>query len=68
VQRHFDRAASPDRHPGHLPEHQTEEVIAGWRHSEPQPLALDAALIEVNTIAPVDAVALADEIRQQWPS
>jgi chloramphenicol 3-O-phosphotransferase len=68
LQRYFDRAASPDRHPGHLREHQTAEVIAGWRHSEPQPLALDAPLIEVNTITPVDAVALADEIRQRWPS
>jgi predicted kinase len=68
VQRYFDRAASPDRHRGHRPEHQTEEAIAGWRLNEPQPLGLDAPLIEVNTITPVDAVALAEEIRRQRSS
>jgi hypothetical protein len=63
-ERYMQRVSSPDRHPGHLPEHQSEEATAGWRSVEPVPLALDCPLFEVDTTAPVDVVALAARIRQ----
>jgi predicted kinase len=63
VARYRARAASADRHPGHLPEHQADEVIASWSTVEPEPLALDARLIEVATLEPVDPAPLAREIR-----
>jgi predicted kinase len=63
-QRYQRRAASPDRHPGHLPDHQSEEMTAGWRSDDPRPLALDCPLIEVDTTTPVDAAALAVRVRQ----
>jgi predicted kinase len=59
VERYKRRIDMPDRHPGHLPEHQTDEAIAGWRSTEPAPLDLDAPLIEVDTTRPVDVAALA---------
>jgi predicted kinase len=68
--RYRKRVSSPDRHPGHLPGHQTEEVTRAWRESEPLPLELDGALIEVDTSSPLDAQAiatLASRIRNSWP-
>jgi predicted kinase len=62
VARYVRRVDSPDRHPGHLPEHQAEEAIQGWRSVEPVPLALDAPLIEVDTTEPVDVAAVAARI------
>ena len=61
--RYFARASCSERHWGHLPEHQTPEAIAGWRNREPQPLALDAPLIEVDTSGPVDVTSVAAEVR-----
>ena len=59
VERYKRRVDTPGRHPGHLPEHQTDEAIERWRSSEPAPLELDAPLIEVDTSRPVDIEALA---------
>ena len=50
--------AAAGRHPGHLPEHQTDEVLASWATIEPQPLDLDAPLIEIDTTQPIDIEAL----------
>jgi len=52
------RVEDADRHPGHVPEHQTAETIGGWSAVEPTPLALDAPLLEVDTTAPVDVQVL----------
>jgi chloramphenicol 3-O-phosphotransferase len=68
VERYRRRAASPDRHPGHLPEHESEQVIAGWTTKTPIPLALDAPLLEVDTTTPVAAACLAAEIRRLFSS
>jgi predicted kinase len=64
VARYRARAASPDRHPGHLPQHQADEVIASWSTVEPEPLALDAPLVEVSTVEPVDVAAVAADVRR----
>ena len=68
AERYRRRALSPDRHKGHLAEHQSEEVTRSWREAEAQPLALDAPVIEVLTTEPVDVSALASRIRGVWPS
>jgi predicted kinase len=60
AERYRKRATSADRHPGHLPEHQAEEVTKAWREAEPEPLDLDGVLIEVDTTQPVDAAGIAD--------
>jgi predicted kinase len=62
VERYMRRVEAPDRHRGHLPEHQADEAIQGWRASEPVPLALDAPLIEVDTTGRVDVAAVAARI------
>jgi predicted kinase len=62
VDRYKRRAMTADRHPGHLPEHQTDEVIAAWASIEPEPLELDAPLIEVDTSGTVNTVELAAKI------
>lgn len=62
VRRYRQRAEAGDRHPGHRPAHQTDEVIASWTTVEPRPLDLDAPLIEVDTTRPVDVEALAARI------
>ena len=62
VRRYRERAESSERHPGHLPEHQAEEAIASWATVEPQPLDLDAPLVEVDTTERVDVVVLAGRI------
>jgi hypothetical protein len=63
VLRYRQRVQSADRHPGHLPEHQSDEAIEGWTSTEPRPLDLDAPLIEVDTTCPVDISLLALKIR-----
>ncbi|MGO9342055.1 MAG: AAA family ATPase [Acidimicrobiales bacterium] len=66
--RYRRRASSPGRHPGHLPEHQAEEVTKSWRESGARPLALDAPLVEVLTTEPVDIEDVASRVRSLWPS
>lgn len=68
VERYRQRVSSPDRHPGHLDEHQTDAVIKSWREAEARPLALDAPLVEVLTSEPVDIPAVASTVRRLWPS
>jgi predicted kinase len=65
VARYRARIDSPDRHPGHLPEHQRDEVIARWATTQPRPLDLDAPLIEVDTRTPIDLDALVAEIERR---
>ncbi len=62
VLRYRQRMDSPDRHPGHHPEHQSDEVIESWSTVEPRPLDLGAPLIEVDTTRAVDIDALASRI------
>jgi len=62
IERYMHRAESPDRHPGHLPEHQSAEAIARWTSIEPAPLTLDAPRIDVDTTTPVDIDALAARV------
>jgi predicted kinase len=64
LERYLQRARSPSRHRGHLPEHQSEEAIRGWTSVAPRPLDLDAPLLEVDTTTPVDTAPLAAEIRR----
>ena len=64
VARYGRRAASPDRHPGHLPSHQADELTARWRDADPRPLDLPAPLIEVDTGEPVAAAPIAALGRQ----
>ncbi len=68
AERYRLRASSPDRHPGHLPEHQSEQATKSWREAEARPLALDAPLVEVLTTGPVDVAAVASRVRSLWPS
>jgi len=67
VTRYRQRTTAPDRHPGHLPEHQAEQAIASWATTEPQPLDLDAPLIEVDTTRPVDVIAVVEQVRNGRP-
>ena len=62
IERYTRRIDDADRHPGHVPEHQTAELIARWSAVEPTPLALEAPLIEVDTTGPVDVQALAHQV------
>ena len=62
VERYKQRALTVDRHPGHLPEHQSDDVIAPWASTEPEPLELDAPLIEVDTSGTVNIVELASTV------
>jgi predicted kinase len=68
LERYRQRASSPDRHPGHLAEHQTDEVTKSWRESEARPLALEGRLVEVLTSERVDIGAVASRVRSLWPS
>jgi predicted kinase len=55
AKRYRRRIDDPDRHAGHLPEHQSDEVIGRWMKDPTGPLDLpDAPLIEVDTTVPVD--------------
>jgi predicted kinase len=60
--RYRRRASTVDRHPGHLPEHQSEEAIASWTSNEPEPLQLDGPLIEVDTRQLVNMIELAAQV------
>jgi predicted kinase len=66
VDRYRERARSEYRHPGHLPEHQSDEVIESWRSRGPETLALGCQLLEVDTTGPVDIEALAEKVRESW--
>jgi len=62
--RYRKRIADPDRHAGHLPEHQCDQVIERWMNDVPTPLDLpNAPLVEVDTTGPVDIGAVATAIR-----
>ncbi len=63
VERYRLRATSPDRHPGHRPEHQDDEATARWRNVDPRPLDLPGPLVEVDTTRPVDIAALGAQVR-----
>jgi hypothetical protein len=63
LDRYLRRAESSDRHPGHLPEHQSDAATEHWRNEAPEPLDLDGALLEVVTATPVDVANLATRIR-----
>lgn len=55
AERYRRRVDDPDRHAGHLLEHQSDEVIGRWMNEAPTPLDLpDALLVEVDTSKPVD--------------
>lgn len=58
------RRDDPSRHPGHLSEHQDDRATAGWRTMPPQPLRLDAPLLEVDTSGPVDVEEIARQVNQ----
>jgi predicted kinase len=63
AERYRRRIGDPNRHPGHLPEHQSDQVIERWMKDTPTPLDLpDALLVEVDTTGPVDTGALAMSI------
>jgi predicted kinase len=63
AERYRTRAISSERHPGHLPEHQAEEVTLSWRSTEPAPLELRCPLVEVDTSRPVDVREVAKAVR-----
>jgi predicted kinase len=65
-ERYSLRSLSPDRHPGHLPEHQSDELTRGWREAGPELLDLDGPLVRVDTTVPVDVVKVADRVRRVW--
>jgi predicted kinase len=65
-ERYKRRALSPDRHPGHQPEHQSDEVTRRWREAGPEPLELGGPTIWVDTTGPVDVAAVADRICSVW--
>jgi predicted kinase len=62
VARYRRRADAAGRHPGHLPAHQSEQVIDSWQSIDPTPLELDAPLLEVDTSGPVDIHDLAARV------
>jgi predicted kinase len=65
--RYRKRALSPERHSGHQPEHQSDEVTRRWREAGSQPLGLDCPLVEVDTTCPVDIAEVAARIISVWP-
>lgn len=63
AERYRRRIDDPNRHAGHLPEHQSDEVIERWMKDAPAPLDLpDALLIEIDTTVPVDIGTVANSI------
>jgi len=63
AERYRRRIDDPERHPGHLPEHQSDQVIERWMNDVPTPLDLpDALLVEVDTTGPVDLGTVATAI------
>lgn len=68
AERYRRRIDDPDRHAGHLREHQGDQVTERWMTDTPTPLDLpDAGLIEVDTSGPVDTAAVATAIRALAP-
>lgn len=61
-ERYRKRRDDPDRHPGHLPEHQDDTATATWRTTTPLPLDLNAPLLEVDTSGPVNIERLAEDV------
>jgi predicted kinase len=65
TQRYRSRIGDPDRHAGHLPEHQSDEVIERWMKDTPTPLDLpNALLVEIDTTGPVDIGSVSLAIRR----
>jgi predicted kinase len=63
AERYRRRIHDPDRHVGHLLEHQSDEVIEGWMKDTPTPLDLpNALLVEIDTTGPVDIGTVANSI------
>lgn len=68
VERYRRRIGDPDRHPGHRPEHQRDDVIERWTTVAPAPLDLpEALLVEVDTSAPVDIGSVAAALHGRGP-
>ncbi len=65
-ERYKIRAVSADRHPGHQPEHQSDEVTRGWREAGPEPLDLDGPMVLVDTTSTVDVAEVADRVFSAW--
>lgn len=64
AERYRRRIDDPNRHAGHLPEHQSDEVIERWMKDAPAPLDLpDALLIEIDTTVPVDIGTVSNSIQ-----
>jgi predicted kinase len=62
--RYRRRIEDPARHAGHLPEHQSDQVIEQWLNDPPTPLDLPNALfVEVDTTRPVDIETVAASIQ-----
>jgi predicted kinase len=62
-ERYRRRIDDPNRHAGHLPEHQSDQVIQRWMREVPTPLDLpNALLVEVDTTGPVDLESVASAI------
>ncbi|HUY67401.1 MAG TPA: AAA family ATPase [Acidimicrobiales bacterium] len=63
AERYRGRIDDPARHAGHLPEHQSDQVIEQWMNAVPTPLDLpNAVLVEVDTTGPVDLGTAASAI------
>jgi len=63
AERYRRRIEDPNRHAGHLPEHQRDQVIERWMTDVGTPLDLpNALLVEVDTTGPVDIGAIARSI------
>ena len=60
------RARLAERHPGHLPEHQSDEATRWWRDADPRPLDLDCPLVEVDTTRDVEVAIVAHRIVESW--
>jgi chloramphenicol 3-O-phosphotransferase len=66
AERYARRTASPDRHPGHMPEHQSVEATRAWREAGPKPLDLDSPIVWVDTTVAVDVEDVAHRVRSTW--
>ena len=62
LRRYRQRTDSTERHPGHLPEHQSKEVTDSWSTVEPVPLELSVPLFEIDTTHAVDVRDLAARV------
>jgi predicted kinase len=64
AERYRRRIDDPERHDGHLPEHQSDEVTGRWMEATPTPLDFpNALLVEIDTTGPVDIGAIATSIQ-----